>query len=66
MYTITMGLKGEHKHVGQGKTLEDAIKCLMRSVIDHGSTKDQCDLATCHRETVLCGVVGALASAGRF
>ena len=60
MYTITMALKGEDKHVGRGDTLEDALLCLMNSAIDNGTPVVQASLATCHRETVLAGVVSAL------
>ena len=57
MYTITMDLKGKHKHVGQGETLEDSIKGLMKSVIDHGTNDEIGDLARCHWEMTMAGIV---------
>ncbi len=60
MYTITRGLKGQEKQVGQGESLADAINGLLQSVAKCGTVEDTRELSNSHLEAVMVGVVAHL------
>lgn len=55
MYTITMGKQGEHKYVGQGDTLAEALGHLMVSMRESGSPLNP-RLLVDYKEVLLKGV----------